>query len=124
MVLPKAQIEDNAAATVVRAQMHLQELQVVDVDRICKQVGCLRNGTGSLPLQGIVMPAVVHSFASANLCLRPRPCTNLSSIGGPCQKATRGLMRQCCTPSRSVTGLHAFLCALCYTVCFCFVACC
>lgn len=39
MVLPKAQIEDNAAATIVRAQMHLQELQVVDVDRICKQVG-------------------------------------------------------------------------------------
>jgi hypothetical protein len=39
MVLPKAQIEDNADATIVRAQMHLQELQVVDVDRICKQVG-------------------------------------------------------------------------------------
>ena len=38
MVLPKAQIEDNASATIVRAQMHLQELQVVDVDRICKQV--------------------------------------------------------------------------------------
>lgn len=37
MVLPKAQIEDNANATIVRAQMHLQELQVVDVDRICKQ---------------------------------------------------------------------------------------
>ncbi|KAL4439666.1 hypothetical protein ABPG75_002667 [Micractinium tetrahymenae] len=37
MVLPKAQIEDNADATIVRAQMHLQELQVVDVDRICKQ---------------------------------------------------------------------------------------
>lgn len=37
MVLPKAQIEDNASATIVRAQMHLQELQVVDVDRICKQ---------------------------------------------------------------------------------------
>jgi transformation/transcription domain-associated protein len=38
MVLPKAQIEDSASATIVRAQMHLQELQVVDVDRICKQV--------------------------------------------------------------------------------------
>ena len=37
MVLPKAQIEDNADATIVRAQMHLQETQVVDVDRICKQ---------------------------------------------------------------------------------------
>ncbi|PRW20618.1 transformation transcription domain-associated [Chlorella sorokiniana] len=37
MVLPKAQIEDSASATIVRAQMHLQELQVVDVDRICKQ---------------------------------------------------------------------------------------
>lgn len=37
MVLPKAQIEDTASATIVRAQMHLQELQVVDVDRICKQ---------------------------------------------------------------------------------------
>lgn len=41
MVLPKAQIEDNADATIVRAQMHLQELQVVDVDRICKQVSQL-----------------------------------------------------------------------------------
>lgn len=39
MVLPKSQIEDSASATIVRAQMHLQELQVVDVDRICKQVG-------------------------------------------------------------------------------------
>jgi hypothetical protein len=38
MVLPKAQIEENADATIVRAQLHLQELQVVDVDRICKQV--------------------------------------------------------------------------------------
>jgi hypothetical protein len=38
MVLPKAQVEDNADATIVRAQLHLQELQVVDVDRICKQV--------------------------------------------------------------------------------------
>ncbi|KAL4854024.1 Transcription-associated protein 1 [Chlorella vulgaris] len=37
MVLPKAQIEENADATIVRAQLHLQELQVVDVDRICKQ---------------------------------------------------------------------------------------
>lgn len=39
MVLPKAQVEDSASATIVKAQMHLQELQVVDVDRICKQVG-------------------------------------------------------------------------------------
>jgi hypothetical protein len=39
MVLPKAQVEENADATIVRAQLHLQELQVVDVDRICKQVG-------------------------------------------------------------------------------------
>ena len=47
MVLPKAQIDDNADATIVRAQMHLQELQVVDVDRICKQVwlkGLVLNG--------------------------------------------------------------------------------
>jgi hypothetical protein len=37
MVLPKAQVEDNADATIVRAQLHLQGLHV-DVDRICKQV--------------------------------------------------------------------------------------
>ena len=52
MVLPKAQIEDNADATIVRAQMHLQETQVVDVDRICKQASVDK----SLPLVVAELP--------------------------------------------------------------------
>lgn len=63
MVLPKAQIEDSASATIVRAQMHLQELQVVDVDRICKQVGTvtvaevqIRSGIASFVLKKVLLP--------------------------------------------------------------------
>ncbi len=63
MVLPKAQIEDSASATIVRAQMHLQELQVVDVDRICKQVG-------TVTVAEVQIRSGIASFVFRRFCCR------------------------------------------------------
>lgn len=76
MVLPKAQIEDSATATIVRAQMHLQELQVVDVDRICKQVimDSALNGTHwcLMLCMGRIGPVCVGSGARICIWLQTR----------------------------------------------------
>ena len=81
MVLPKAQIEDNADATIVRAQMHLQELQVVDVDRICKQVGARHSrGVSCVQALGIMRERCIdrqaclrQSSACMSVCTRRNP---------------------------------------------------